>query len=698
MTDVCLVLMPYAAIELPSIALGLLKVCLQKAQIKPVVLYPNLQFTQEIGLDLYTVISQRFTESLLGEWTFSGVLFPDFQPDHSEYFNFIASKYFPDIDLNKEVFWSVRRKAVSFVDRVAHSVLDLNPRLVGCSSTFQQHCASLALLKRIRELDPDVITFMGGANCEGSMGVATQREFPWVDYVISGEGDEVLPDFCRQLLETGRNVNPSKLPYGVIGSTHRTSQIAVKAVPRASVHHLDLVPIPDYDDYFQTLTTSKLAPYIQPGIPIETARGCWWGQKHQCTFCGLNGSGINYRSKSPDRVVEEFTHLSQRYGIRKFQVVDNILDVSHINTVLPTLATTTEPYTIFYETKANLKREQMQQLINAGVRCIQPGIESMHDSVLKLMNKGSTALMNVQLLKWAREFGIYVHWNMLAGFPRESDEWYIEMAEWLSLITHLQPPGGVSLIRYDRFSPYHERPADWELNLLPKPVYGYVYPFSREVLNELAYFFEDATDKLNTVSKKSSRPGLDKLKACVSQWDRCWQDRFSNPDHLPMLSMKDDGDRIIVSDTRPCASQNQVILEGFAYWVYKACDRALTSRELLAALHTQTNLDISWENIQAIVTELKKCKILLEINGRFLSLAVKEPYKPLLQHTEFPSGYVDINAYRRDRQRQRSILESWGFSGDKNYKKANNKGNNIENVRSEAKSISPKIPRASILP
>lgn len=526
MTDVCLVLMPYASVERPSIALGLLKASLQHSEIRSTVLYPNIWFAQEIDLDMYTAFSDVFIMNFLGEWTFSGAAFPDFQPDHSEYLRLALGKgdyrrYFFGAD-PKEVLWGVREKAASFIDRVAQSVLDLQPRIVGCSSTFQQHCASLALLRRIRELEPEVITLMGGANCEEVMGQTTHREFPWVDFVVSGEGDDLFSDLCRKLLDQGRDVDPTELPYGVIGPAHRrSSAVGIKA-PRASVQHLDRVPIPDYDDYFQTLRTSQIAPYVEPGLLIETARGCWWGQKHHCTFCGLNGSGISYRSKSPTRVVEEFTQLSQRYGLRKIEVVDNILDMTYMNTVLPTLAAEEEPYTIFYETKANLKREHMQQLANAGIRWIQPGIESMHDSALKLLNKGNTAWMNVQLLKWARELGIRVIWNILAGIPGESDEWYCEMAEWLPLIAHLQPPSGsVSGIRYDRFSPYHERPADWGLKLLPNRMYAYVYPLSLEVLADLAYFFEDADDlvcrKLDPAGVRLDRPGLEKLKAWVNE-------------------------------------------------------------------------------------------------------------------------------------------------------------------------------------
>jgi hypothetical protein len=60
MVDVCLVLMPYAAVERPSIALGLLKASLEKSHIKPAILYPNIWFASEIGLNVYRAISHVY--------------------------------------------------------------------------------------------------------------------------------------------------------------------------------------------------------------------------------------------------------------------------------------------------------------------------------------------------------------------------------------------------------------------------------------------------------------------------------------------------------------------------------------------------------------------------------------------------------------------------------------------------------------
>ncbi|WP_245315330.1 radical SAM protein [Bradyrhizobium yuanmingense] len=101
-----------------------------------------------------------------------------------------------------------------------------------------------------------------------------------------------------------------------------------------------------------------------------------------------------------------------------------------------------------------LKRHEVEKLAAAGVRWIQPGIESLDTRVLKLMRKGTASAHNVLLLKWCRQYGVRVSWSLLWGFPGESDAWYAQMASWLPLLHHLQPGPAVRL-RYQRYSPYH---------------------------------------------------------------------------------------------------------------------------------------------------------------------------------------------------------------------------------------------------
>lgn len=171
--SICLVHMPYAAVERPSIGLGILQSALTSAGLTSEVVYANLRFAERVGLSRYKTVEFTPTDVFVGEWTFAGAAFPEFAPDHAAY------QRLADLDVCSalvgleqawETFWSLRHDAPAFIDELARDILRRRPRIVGAGSTFQQHCASLALLRRIRELDPSVVTLLGGANCESAMG------------------------------------------------------------------------------------------------------------------------------------------------------------------------------------------------------------------------------------------------------------------------------------------------------------------------------------------------------------------------------------------------------------------------------------------------------------------------------------------------------------------------------------------------
>lgn len=642
MTDVVLVQMPFAAIEHPSIALGVLSAVLRRDGISCRALYPNLDFCARLGIESYHAISVSLTEDLLGEWCFSPSAFPDHESDTSQYLAGLTTRGYKVGSLSPEdlhaMLFDARREASTFIDETARRIVAMRPRIVGCSSIFQQHCASLALLRRLRELDASIVTMLGGANCEAEMGVAAAKGFPWVDFVVSGEAEELVAPLCRSILAYGRAVPMDALPYGVLtgdAATHgRVGPRGYAGAPRAAVERLDDVPTPDYDDWFEALVGSGLHQSVIPGLLVETSRGCWWGQKHHCTFCGLNGLALGYRVKSAPRVLEELEALSSRYRIKRFEVVDNILDNGHMGTVLPRLAEQQAGYTFFYETKANLKRDQIRILASAGVRWIQPGIESLHDEVLELMDKGTTSMVNVQLLKWAREFGVRVAWNFLVGFPGERDAWYADMAEWLPLLEHLQPPSGVLPMRYDRFSLYHRDPERFGVAIVPNKSYAHVYPLSPEDIAELAYFFEDAPHQAQREDRNTHTAGRRALRAAVKRWmEAFWSSRIT-----PILSVADDGDTLSFLDTRHAAVARRWSTGGVARLVYLACETAQTPSSVLSSLRRVRLETIEAEVVEAL-DELSRRRLVLIWRGKVLALGVHGNIPPLPDRLEFPGGF-----------------------------------------------------------
>ena len=448
-----LVSMPFMDAGRPSIQLGLLT-AIARAQGFPVEsLHANLDFAARIGIDYYKRISEH-RGAMLGDWLFSREAFLDQAPD-------VDGRLIDDLaddlprgsgsaaDAREKLLRMRDTDVPRYLDDLVDEILSGGARVVGFSSTFQQNAASFALARRLKQRRPDIVTIFGGANFDGEMGPEFLRVLDFIDYAVVGEGDLAFP---RMLAALAAGTDPGLVP----GVARRVDGDVGVTSPEPPFDRMDDLPAPDYAEYFrraQALGLITAKAHRNTPIPFESSRGCWWGAKHHCTFCGLNGSSMAFRSKSADRVAQELAELTRRYHSFSFEAVDNIMDVNHLKSLLPTLINDRTDYRIFYEVKANLTRDQIRMMAQAGITAIQPGLESMSSRVLSLMRKGVRAAQNINVLRWALYYGIDVSWNILWGFPGESEQDYVEQATVLGHLTHLQPPTSAGPIWMERFSP-----------------------------------------------------------------------------------------------------------------------------------------------------------------------------------------------------------------------------------------------------
>lgn len=127
----------------------------------------------------------------------------------------------------------------------------------------------------------------------------------------------------------------------------------------------------------------------------------------------------------------------------------------------------------------------MALLAEAGIAWVQPGIEALDSRLLRLLNKGVQAAQNVLLLRWCREQGLAVSWNLLWGAPGEEDSWHTETAGLIFRPVHLQPPRGLVRLRFDRYSLYHSRPQDFGIRLRRARFLSLVYGLPEKDLEDL---------------------------------------------------------------------------------------------------------------------------------------------------------------------------------------------------------------------
>jgi len=645
-SPIVLVTMPMVGVERPSLALGLLKSILDGAGLPTTIAYANLWFLDYIGIADYGVLELTATEHAVVDWIFAEVAFPDHKSDSATFLDHtMASLHIKGEERQRSFrdrMLKLRERAPGFIDWTLEQVLHHRPRIVGCTSTFQQHVTSLALLRRLKERAPEIVTIMGGANCETVMGLTTHRHFPWVDYVVSGEADALAVPLFRDLLARGRDIPADALPFGVLGPVHRRdgypSTTTGDFVPRAVTDDLRGMPLPDYADYFSELKQSLYAKRIRPGLPMEFSRGCWWGERSHCTFCGLNGTSMSYRAKPAETVAGEIREMARRYGSKYIEPVDNILAIDYFDKALPALRDAPDKFNIFFEVKANLKRREVEQLAAAGVRWIQPGIESLDTRLLRLMAKGTTAANNVQLLKWSRQFGVRLSWNVLWGFPGEDDAWFADMVRLPPLLHHLQPSAPVQL-RFHRYSPYFNKAASFGIDLKPVQSFRWVYPLDEQALADQVYYFEDVSpaDRAGHVTglDPKRRPGLHALAARLAEWRETWDESVPC---LPLLAMRDERGTLLVDDTRGVAMSAQHRLVGLERDLLLAADEAPPE----AATRTRlARSGFSEAVIDAAITRLVESSLLIQLDSRLVGLALRHPVATMFDHDDFPGGMFD---------------------------------------------------------
>jgi len=649
---VCLINPPFGAIEHPNIGLGLLKASAHKAGVSCRILHASLGFADRLGLPLYFwfASSPNYLD-FLGEWLFAGELFSGNDDDGEYLQRFLVGNLERDLRFLlpgqniTERLYQMRHMAAEFIEQTASEVVASRPKVVGCTSSFQQNCAALALLKKVRQLDDSVVTLLGGANCETPMAYGLRRGFPWVDFVVSGEAEMIFPELLRQLLRHGRDVDEAMLPACVIGPS-RAADPAPPQDRRGLVWDLDTVTSPEYSDYFEQLSQSPLAPEIAPGLLLETSRGCWWGKK-RCKFCALNGSALKYRVKSADCIMEEIAALCSRYETWKIMFVDNNLEPRLAREIFPRLAELHKPLRIFFETRVIDKR-QLELMAKGGISWLTVGIESFHSRLLDLMGKGTTMLENIQFLRWTYELGIRVIYSLLYGFPGDRDEWYGEMSDLLPLLHHLEPPFRVWPMRYDRFSEYHEKPQEFGLQLVPRNSYSYIYPLPPELINDIAYFFDDAN---GSQAKVTQGPGFKSLWENWQQWQEAFWTSEPGREHSFLYLLPSPGSReTMLYDTRACTAATTIILTGLETRILEYCDQVRTLERLEQHCAPE---GYGRDAVSKAVETLIARQALLQENGSYLSLTVKPPRRAYLPVKDFPGGY-----YSPEMSRTLSIMEA----------------------------------------
>jgi len=190
------------------------------------------------------------------------------------------------------------------ISQLKRKVLDFAPNIVGVTSTTVSYSAARIALQALKELDPQIMTVLGGAHIS-ALPFQTMQECKEVDIGVFGEGEYTLLDVVKSI-ENNQSISNTD------GVLYRSNGEIVQNKPREPVKSLDSLPLPARhllkDLRLYSHTPFRGAKFTTTMI---TSRGC----PFNCSYCDQSVFGRRWNYHSSEYVVEEMLLLKKKHDI-----------------------------------------------------------------------------------------------------------------------------------------------------------------------------------------------------------------------------------------------------------------------------------------------------------------------------------------------------------------------------------------------
>ncbi len=585
---IALVAMPWPLFNRPSIQLGVLKGHLRKVwpELEVKTFHPYLHLAQTIGFTLYHRLSET---SWVAEALTAALLFPEKTPDIERLLQKLIRNRGFSFD-----FTELIQKIKGALEDYLGGINWEKYQAVGFSVCLNQLTSSLWAARWLKERHPRLPVIFGGSGCAEEMGRSLLALFPFIDFVINGEGEIPLTGLLRHLLLGEKR--PSKGLFfrqdgRIIGGG--SEELAPEELPS-----------PIYEDYLREVSSLPPEKRFFPLICLEASRGCWW---FKCRFCNLNLQWKGFRRKPLPRVLQE-VRAHARAGLLDFAFVDNCLAVKDSLALFAALARDRVDYRFFAELRAVYRRQDYHLLRQGGLTWVQIGIEALSTSLLRRLNKGTTALDNVAAMRHCEEAGLHLEGNLILEFPSSTEEEVQETLKHLDFVFPFRPLNTVSFwLGYG--SPVFRNPKAFGLRAVyPHPYYQALFPeWVREKLVPLAWAYRGDRKK----QKKIWKPVREKVAL--------WKNRYTELTKTrgPLLSYRDGKHFILIRQVLPTGQVLHHRLSGASREIY------LFLRDIRSLREVRERFDVlPSDRLEAFLRDLEHKKLIFREAERAIALAI----------------------------------------------------------------------------
>lgn len=605
--NVALVAPPWPLFNRPSIQLGALKGHLSRGfpDISVATFHPYLDLAAALGYDYYREISRR---SLLAETVFAVLLHPEKHPAIERIFKRETRTGATLGKTGLDALSTVARQTTA----VAIEAQDWSRfALVGISISLCQLTAGLYYIEEIKRRAPEVDIVVGGSSFGTRSAGALLSAVAQVDAVVCGEGEIPLSRIVAAAASGTRVAEMDAVP-GVVTRRHfKSSPVVFSQLP-----DMNDLAAPDYDDYFVRLKALGPDKHFFPTLPVEMSRGCWWqraqpsGVARGCAFCNLNLQWEGYRHKSAQKTADEIAALTHRHQTLSMAFMDNVMPPAAGRELFEILGRRKVDLRLFCEIRANIALQSLRAMRRAGVAEVQIGIEALSSRLLKKMNKGTTAIQNLEIIKNCEALGIKNISNLILQFPGSDSE---DVAQTLRALEFARPFRPMRRVHFwlGMGSPVWQDPKAFGIGAV------YNHPDYKTLVSEKIAVAVPLTVQAYRGDRVRQQRLWKPVARAMRDWKRAYDTLQREAPGDPILSYRDGGDFLIIRHRRPGADAANHRLIGTSREIYLFCQHRRTLKRILEKFP-----GFNRRQIRAFLQTLVTKRVMFEDNDCYLSLAV----------------------------------------------------------------------------
>ncbi|MBX4969032.1 radical SAM protein [Rhizobium binae] len=645
MRRVALVSPPWFSVQSPCIQLSALKGFIESySNVRVDCFFPFLDVAEAIGYNAYRDFQATFVGSIIGSALYYETE-PGFLPANSTFYHLFedlapppeteSPRYRPLLEIirDKSRFLQV---VESIRTALSHATEELRQYdIIGFSNSYAQLFYSAFIARELGKDGKTRTVIFGGSECQYKSAPGILSEFAEVDYVVAGEGEAAFLSIIERELSGKSNIFEKLAATGAIFSAGPAKSILMenftslitedKLNARGQVRALSMLPQIDYAAYLRKLDTLNISQQVRKSlIPlVETGRGCYWskpitGDEHGkgCAFCGEKNLWVNYRKKSARRVAAEIFDVVREHSLETVYLSDSAISHAYGKEIFEALPVELADTKFVMNIRADTPFDVLKLYRARSITHMTVGFEAISTGILKVMNKGTTAIDNIAVLKYVERLGINHDGVIICFHPGVDSADIVESIDNVDFFRYYKPlyPSRFHLLAT---SPMRDMPEAYGIsNILNHQQYsGFMPSRAFETLDLYRKSFDWVGDNHKELwltledRARSWAADYETLKS-MSKLPLLYQHKGPSFTKVVKRSLSEDGR----------AQEQEFILRGWQEMIYLNCFEPMSVSHQYDAANRVENVPIRL--FERFIEELKDEKILFQEDDKILALAV----------------------------------------------------------------------------